>query len=195
MRRISEILQILYDLILTDPIVSGLVVFLISSLIAGVVQGTMKLIQRRFRSSYSYLIGSYDAYYFLRDGETTIEMAVTIYSRQFRKLEIKIQEKTPAAYVYHGEIEVVEDLLFAYMRGTRQQDRAFLVCKLPFNRGDAIAGLIGVLIGVTQGKEAAATKVILSRVPLTKDQVKYEFGEKPWAVIAPEFPSFVRAKG
>jgi hypothetical protein len=173
--------------IVYHPIASGL----ITSLLAFLVGLALQLLNARFAQEHEYLIGRYYGYYFLRDGSTLVQLEVSIRPKFFRKLAISTRELNAAAYEYEGSLNLLSDVAYSQLTGTRSDDLLYFVLRVPFNHTLDLPALNGVFVGLTQAKEPASTKVIISRTPMDDKAVREDMGNLPWYTFVDEWPSSI----
>ena len=134
------------------------------------------LLKKR-QNEHQYLLGEYKGYFYADDGEALVIARLNLVSRKLKEIGVHIKESnTLAEYEYEGKIEIIDDILYSYLRGKQHADRALLVCKIPFNHGQRLEAMNGILSGVGPNYTPAATKVLLSRSPLKEDAIGKEFG-------------------
>lgn len=129
------------------------------------------------RSKYQYLFGRYHAYFLADDGKTVVHAHCELLLHRFRGTKVRMTElHTRAKYTYTGWIVIDKDVFYSYLRGDRHDDRALLVCKIPFNYGPRLHAMSGILAGVGPDNKPAATKILLARSSLTPDIINNELG-------------------
>ena len=165
---------------MVEQLVVGIIIAVVVAVLGLVVRATViRRIQEKFKQKYNFLTGEYFAYYFLRDASSTlIRHECMIKALRFRKIELILKEQSDAGYEYRGMVEIKGDILYCYMKGLRQDDRALLTCSIPFNHRNELRAMNGVLAGVNQKKEPSATRLIFSRLAMNEDEIQSEFGKE-----------------
>ena len=167
--------------VLYNPILSGIIGTLIVSVLAAVMR-------KHRETKYRHLLGSYFGYHFLRDEITLVPLAVEFKLRGLGDIHVSTKELNQAAYAYEGQVTVLSDIAYARLTGKASDDLLFMVLQLPFNKSSQLPALNGIYVGSTQAKEPAATKIVLSRTPLSEEAIRDDLGSKPWCVFSDNWP-------
>ena len=190
----TDIIQHVYDYFsgVDEKIVHGVIVAVIISILGYVIKLLLRYFHNKFKQKYAYLFGEYHGYFFLRDNITLVYLKCIIKPILYRKVSAFLEEKNQAGYQYEGTVDIESDMLYSYMRGKRQDDRALLICRIPFNHRNELVAMDGILAGINQKKEPSATRILLSRVPLSEIDLKEEFGRHNARIICDTTPELMK---
>lgn len=128
------------------------------------------------RKKYDFIIGDWVGSYLLSDDKNLISQKIVIKANFWGKLEILLEEKSTANFIYKGKIDVVENTIYGYLKGQYHPGISFIVMKLPFNRKKKVSSMNGVFSGVTQKHSPASVKVHWSRSDISLRGLKIELG-------------------
>lgn len=86
-------------------------------------------------------------------------------------------ERNAASYRYSGICSITNDVIYGQLEGQTHGSNAFFVLQIPFNRTDAMPSASGLVLGMTQMREIAATQFFMQRTPMNDDLVRDRFGD------------------
>jgi hypothetical protein len=175
-----------------DPIISGL----LSAAVLAVLGWVWRRSLKQLKSNFGHIEGEWFGHVLAANKSILVvhEILFELSLNPFQKFKVFMEEKTEESFRYTGKANAIDRHVFCHMTGVSQFDEAFLVLRVPFNRGQKLDYINGILGGVTHNSFPGATFILLARSRLSIETVVAELPKVSGPIIVDADPQQVEGR-